>query len=285
MTKQRALYRAVVHTSLMVGFVAIAMLYASYILSGMSIDPKVLIVGFLEYIGIYTFNKGTDNKEDALNHPGRQEFYKSSKFPLAFGLGSCLAGLVLALTYNIYFMVLAAVPLLSVLLYGLPLVPHKLGFTRLKEVTVLKNAIVAFGWAAPIAFMPFAAMMLPFSLASWAVFTILFVMVFVNTVVFDMRDVYGGRHEGVKTIPVVLGIWKTKVLLAGLTTILALLLVYFWSTSILPPFSYLILTNSVYTLLYLNLFGRFDPFIVCDILVDGEYLVLALVVFLGSTFL
>jgi 4-hydroxybenzoate polyprenyltransferase len=285
MIKQQALYRALVHTSLMVGFVAIAMLYVSYTLSGLDMDIRVLVVGFLEYLGIYTLNKGTDLREDALNHPGRREFYKGYPSPVIFGLVSCAVGLAIASTHNLHFAIFAAIPLLSVLFYGLPLIPHRAGFTRLKEVTVLKNAIVAFGWAAPVAFMPFAAMSLPFSLTSWAVFTMLFMMVFVNTVVFDMRDVYGDRHERVRTIPVVLGIRKTKILLSGLTTALALLVVYFWSSSILPSFSYLILANSIYTLVYLNLFGRFDSFIVCDILVDGEYLVLALIVLLGSTFM
>ncbi len=68
MTTQQTLYRALVHTSLIVGFVAIAMLYVSYTLSGLGMDLKVLVVGFLEYLGIYTFNKGTDSKEDAFNH-------------------------------------------------------------------------------------------------------------------------------------------------------------------------------------------------------------------------
>jgi 4-hydroxybenzoate polyprenyltransferase len=239
----------------------------------------------LEFFGIYNINKGTDEKEDKINHPGRKNFFSKYNYsPSILGLISCIIGLIVAFPVGVRFFILTLVPLISVVLYGMKVIPEgsRLGFRRLKEVTVLKNIIVSAGWSIPIAFLPLAFFHMPLSLTSMAFFPILFFMVFVNTVVFDMSDVAGDRKHKVMTIPVRIGVTRTKYILTVIYIIIALLIVFSVYSGYLISLAYLLLFNVFYAFIYLYLFGKIDSYVVCDIMVDGEYLLMALVIFLGT---
>jgi 4-hydroxybenzoate polyprenyltransferase len=52
-------------------------------------------------------------------------------------------------------------------------------------------------------------------------YSLIFLLILINTVLFDIRDLVGDRAAGVQTIPVMLGASRTIWLLAGLDLVLA----------------------------------------------------------------
>ena len=110
------------------------------------------------------------------------------------------------------------------------------------------------------------------------IFYFFFIKLFVNTVIFDVRDIKGDRISGVRTIPVVFGREKTKNLLLGLnsTLIIWLALSYFMGffRQYLLVFIFCIFYGYLYILYFckdgLKAGNSFDLF------VDGEWVIIAI---------
>ncbi len=67
----------VIHSSLFVGLVGMAMLFTSQSLLGLPTSPELLLIAFLISFSAYNINRKTDTKEDRISHPERTEFLNS----------------------------------------------------------------------------------------------------------------------------------------------------------------------------------------------------------------
>jgi 4-hydroxybenzoate polyprenyltransferase len=228
---------------------------------------------------IYNLNRKTDESEDAINHSHRYAFTKKyEKILYLSGMGAYLLALVLSCFYGISVILVSAIPLFSGLIYSTPILPTGFRYRRLKEIPLVKSLLVAIAWALPPALLPVYVSGVTPSLTTLAVILFFFSLVFINTVLFDIRDVEGDRAAGVRTIPVLLGIPRTKSLLTQVNiifgiSVLSLLLL----THTSPVYICLIVIGMIYAQVYILLYHTISTGnLRCDVIADGQFIVLGL---------
>jgi len=100
---------------------------------------------------------------------------------------------------------------------------------------------------------------------------------FINTVIFDVGDMEGDRAEGVTTLPLVLGFEGTRTMLHAVNVAAALLMAGAAIWGLLPPAAHVVNLLSAYLLGVLNVMRPGDDLgFLCDVVVDGMYLVAGL---------
>lgn len=261
----RKIFSFLTVSSLFIGVTGFFKTFMTFILLGMEPDFNVCLVIFLVTFSIYSLNKLTDIKEDAINMPERMRFLAGRKrLVLLYSLAAYLLSIFLAFIDTPVAVPIVFIPLAANLVYGSKLLP---GIPRFKDIPVMKNLFVALTWAICATLLPIAHIgQKPETLAA-IVFGFLLTKSFINTVLYDIRDADGDREHGIRTIPVLLGTKKTVVILLALNG--TLLSWVFLTGSTMPP---LALAMILYGFLYIIYFRtRRDP-LVLDFFVDGEWM-------------
>jgi 4-hydroxybenzoate polyprenyltransferase len=257
------------------------MVFISSVLHGVTLSLIGLALGMLITYSIYNLNRKTDENEDSINHSHRYAFTKKyEKILYSSGIGAYLLALVISCFYGITVILISAIPLLSGVIYSMPLFPKRFKYRRLKEVPVAKSLLVAIAWALPPALLPLYVSGTPPSLVTLAVILFFFSLVFINTVLFDIRDVEGDRASGVRTIPVLLGIPRTKILLTLVNIIFGIAVISLLLFGILPIFVGLLIIGMIYAQAYILLYQDMSAGnLKCDLIADGQFIVLGLMMF------
>ncbi len=154
---------------------------------------------------------------------------------------------------------------------------------RLKDIPASKDVFVGAAWLMVALVIPALVADAPLKGPSMTVAALfVFGLVYIRSVLSDIRDLDGDRRVGRETIPILLGVPATMRLLWGLTVGLGALLLVSWEvgftdSSSLPP-----LGAVVYTGLYLALYQRrlISRGVRFDLLVDGVFLVAGLLTLL-----
>jgi 4-hydroxy-3-methylbut-2-enyl diphosphate reductase len=147
---------------------------------------------------------------------------------------------------------------------------------RLKDIPASKDLFVAFAWLTMTAVTPAlmaAAPAITPAMTVAALFT--FGLVYIRTVLSDIRDVEGDRMVGRETIPILIGVEATYNFLWGLTGGLALLLGLSYGAGWIDGIAFFAMAPIAYTALYLALYQRrvISRGVRFDLLVDGVFLV------------
>ncbi|MGC4065716.1 MAG: UbiA family prenyltransferase [Polyangiaceae bacterium] len=110
-----------------------------------------------------------------------------------------------------------------------------------------------------------------------------FVRAFVNCVVFDLRDTNGDRAHGIRTLPVVLGIRRTRHLLQTINAFAAVLIGLAVSLALLPWTKAMLLQcTTLYGIWYVGATETTsDLDLHCDVFVDGEWILFGLLAAFG----
>jgi 4-hydroxybenzoate polyprenyltransferase len=268
-----------VYSSVYLSFAAGAMVFISSILHQITFSLIVSVLGMLITYSIYNLNRKTDESEDAINHAHRYAFTKKyEKILYISGIGAYLLALMLSGFYGISVILVSSIPLFTGLIYSMPILPKGFRYRRLKEIPVLKSLLVAIAWALPPALLPVYISGASLDLVTLAVILFFFSLVFINTVLFDIRDLEGDRAAGVYTLPVLLGIPRTKTLLTVVNiifglSVLSLLLI----SHISPIYICLIVIGMIYAQAYILLYHTISTGnLRCDIIADGQFIVLGL---------
>jgi 4-hydroxybenzoate polyprenyltransferase len=194
---------------------------------------------------VYNLNKITDKKEDMINNPQRVDLIRTieNHTGIALSIGAYILALVIGiLTKQILSITILLLPLWVAILYSVPLAP---GLPRLKDIFFAKSLSVALGMSLSIFLLLYIFYPQPNILLIWVSF--LFIKLFINTVLFDVRDLDGDKKTGIKTIPVTWGIRKTKNFLLLLNSLLII-----W----------------IFIIIYLNLFLMALPIIIFSVIFD-----------------
>ena len=139
------------------------------------------------------------------------------------------------------------------LLYGTPLFPvncqSKWRWYRLKDIPGSKAWIVGSVLTYAVIALPIAYAEAEFDIA--AIFTTIFMFVFIvtNSHIFDVRDLDSDREKGVVTLPVIIGIKMTKVVLTAMNLLMLLTIIAAWLNDILifrPEIILAVLVNLIY---------------------------------------
>ncbi|MBC7080906.1 MAG: UbiA family prenyltransferase [Thermoplasmatales archaeon] len=231
----------------------------------------VICTSLITY-SVYSLNRVTDIEEDASNLPERVNFIQSKKNIIIFlSIFSYIFAIILGGIRNKYTIPIFLIPFFMGLIYSI-----KISSFRLKDLFLAKNLTVSLSWAVSSAFLPyvfggnfvFAVM----------IFLFLFIKCFVNTVVFDVRDVEGDRKVNANTLPVVMGVEKTMLILLFINSTLFIWLFLCIQKNFFLEYIPAILFSIIYGYIYILLFCKsVNKKYNFDYAIDGEFIILFLI--------
>lgn len=267
-------------STLYTGLAAVALTQAGFALQSRAaggLSPVYLVIAFCYIFSVHIWNRIGARQLDELNAPTRVAFY--TRHPrLSVGLTTllALASLVLAATLGTGEALLLLAAYVIGLAYNVSLAPLGLKHRRLKDLPASKDFFTATGWAAVAVVVP------AISTSQHTVITLVFatavafILTFVRSAMFDFTDIQGDRLLGRETLPVWLGPQRTRVYLAVMAVLLAVMLLAGAALGIFSPLGYWLLPCPVFIVLVLYpLFPRVvKSDIICPLVADG-FLVLA----------
>ncbi|AYK14913.1 MAG: UbiA family prenyltransferase [Methanosarcina flavescens] len=207
--KQKNATLELLKSSILVAFSGALRIHIAFLLLQTDSSIFTCIAGGLVIYSVYTLDRGLGSEEDIVN---RKELSGSRK---EIGLA------VSMLTFVIGSYVLAKEGMLA-----LAFLPFIIGFLYSKGITIgkftlklkgglgVKNFVVGLTWGAFISGLAGSACnsMLPIVL----VFTFFGIKLFINSAIYDFKDIKGDTLAGIKTLPVTLGARNTRNFLLGL---------------------------------------------------------------------
>lgn len=175
------------------------------ILSAMAI----LVANTLLVIGVYTFNKATDKKEDTLNERPLQYFSDIKIYVLSGS--SFFVSFLLYLVPAKHEIVWCwfALSFLGIF-YSFP------RSFRLKNFFLIKNIVPAFCWFFSVSVLIYGSTTALSLAETMFLLTSLFLLALIFEIIWDLPDYEGDKASGVHTLPVSIGFLYTKVVLVTL---------------------------------------------------------------------
>ncbi len=258
--------------SILVGVSGVFKLHIAFLLLGIAPDLKTYLACFLIIYATYTLDRAMDNEEDKIN---RKELDSSRKdIALGFCFVSFLAGSLLLSLKGLLF--IAFLPIIIGYIYskGIRIGSRKL---KLKGNFGMKNITVSLTWGS------FISGIAQGGANSNIVFLFIFpfftIKSFINTVIYDYRDIKGDSIAGIKTLPICLGETATRRLLQGMHILLHLWIAASMLLKFVMVETVLFLVSWSAGLIYTWFFTRQSPQnetksrkIMRDALVDGEFI-------------
>jgi len=270
------------YSSLYLGAAAVGMAYISCLIQGSGLSLPVATTLGLVVFSVYNLNRKTDEAEDALNHASRHRITSSFSRPLLImAVAAYAAALCIAAGSGIAALGVAILPLIAGGVYSLPFLPGASGYRRLKEIPVCKNLVVSFAWGFTFSLLPVTMLGIEAGSASLLVFIFIFCWTFIASVIPDVRDRAGDATTGVLTIPVLCGVEGTRTLLSAFNLLSGIILVILAAGLLSAGFLVVITFSLLYSQACILAIGRtdYDGFI-CDVVSDGQFLVIALAGFI-----
>ena len=273
------------YSSLFLGLAAVGMVFTSCFIQGITFTGPIALVMFLIVFSVYNLNRKTDEAEDALNHECRFRVTKKYEHHL-FGaaIGAYLVALAISALHGVAAFCVVMLPLVSGLLYSIPVLPGWCGYRRLKEIPVMKNLVVSSAWAFAFSLVPVYLGASSPGAGSVIVFLFIFCWTFVASVLPDIRDRCGDSATGVATIPVLVGVPRSRNILTAINISAGAVILILGGTAIPIPARTVIIASLVYSqacILSIDRTDRND--LLCDVISDGQFLTIgALCVLISS---
>lgn len=265
-------------SSIFIAFNCLMLVYFSFLLYGISEDFNLLLSSFFITFTVYALDKISNIKEDSINLPERARFiYKHRQIITAAIAAAYITAFFLSVLKNPYAVLVVHFPLFIGLIYSIRILN-----IRLKDITGLKNIVVALSWAVVGTFFPVAVSPGNFY-QILGIFYYIFIKYIINTILFDVRDIDGDRTNGVITIPVFIGLKKTKNILLLLNSTLIPLTILSYLKGFFREYLFVLTFTIFYGYWYILHFCSGSRKIgkSIDLLVDGEWI---LIVFIALIF-
>ncbi len=181
-------------------------LYIAFLLLNIEPDINIYLAGFLVIYATYTMDRSVGCEEDKVN---RQELGLSNGTIAIFvSLTALLIAAYFLTFYDLVF--IAFLPSLVGYIYTKGVHVGNYNF-KLKGNLGVKNVVVAMTWGINIAGVAqhFSRNMI----ALFSIFSFFTLKSFINTIIYDFRDVEGDSIAGLKTLPIYWGEKKAKLIL------------------------------------------------------------------------
>jgi (E)-4-hydroxy-3-methyl-but-2-enyl pyrophosphate reductase len=203
--------------NIFVAFGASAMYFTSCYLQGFNFSWRGALLAFLYMLSMYLWNSLTNI--DMTRHLGisRYRFYHARKHAL-FVITALCSVLILLISFQsgsmpLFWLMLSAT--IAGSLYHFTIVPRHLRkffrYATLKDVPTSRDLFVALAWALLITFIPHAIeQTFSLSLATLGFFVWMFVMAYVRSLLFDLRDIEGDRIMGRETLVTIISEKKAR---------------------------------------------------------------------------
>jgi 4-hydroxybenzoate polyprenyltransferase len=283
MSFSSAVYKELVYGGHLLALGTSSMAATASLLLGKTPTWDLLLMAYLFTLGAYTINRVSDFREDALSHPDRTAYLRGRLRALRGVAAGCFAvGYLLAYLRNLTFFAALLVPLALALSYSLgsERMEGALGASRLKDVILVKNVTISFGWSLVPVLVGLYFLQLPLAVVALAPF--IFLRLMVNTIFFDQRDVEADRAVGVKTLPLKMGVDGSSRVMdlidVGSGAYLAAMVV----AGVLPLFTSALLVFIPYSFAY-RAYARSGKHrdSLRDFAADGEYVLWGVVTYIG----
>lgn len=276
--KDSWLYDLVVHSGFLLAAGGGAMAITGLLAMGAAVRFETAVISTLVVYAVYQANRATEADADAETHAERTSFVqKHSKLLNSLAIAGLLVSGAIALFGTFSSMLFLLLLVLFALSYSIKFVPKslgkKIGFRRLKEIPLLKAAIPSFGWGALTSVYSFAfyGEAITYGVLTFGLFV--FLRFFVNANTFDLRDVKSDEKEGVRTIPVVFGYeggrMASHLLNLGAGVVAAASVALGWW----KPEAAALALFTLYGFYFIQKMREkhADKDFLCDVIVDGEY--------------
>lgn len=199
--------------------------YASCSLQGFAPKPSGAVISFLYFLSMYLWNSLASIEATQHLGMGRYRFYRSHK-PALYAIVAVSMLLLLAVSFLQSRMLLyvMAFAMFAGSVYHIRIVPpflkKLLRYTSLKDIPTSRDLFVALAWGTVLTVLPHAsAGTFKLSLLSGSCFVLIFVLAFLRSLIFDLRDIEGDRIMGRETLVTIIGEDR-----AGKTVLVAILL-------------------------------------------------------------
>lgn len=230
----RRVRNALVYSSAYLALIAMAQVVTAMVLLSLPMNAAPLVVGLITF-AVYANDRVADADTDEVSNPDQAAFARRHG-RLLYILASVSYGLAVAISVlgGPVALALALLPGVFWVLYASDWIPHvapQIG--RLKDVFLLNSLVVASAWALTLTLLPLAFADAAPSPAAAVVFAYFLLGTFANTEIPNVRDMEGDRAIGVSTLPVVVGVTRTRQALYGVDAVLVLVLGYAAASGVL----------------------------------------------------
>ena len=195
----------------LVGFSGGLRLYLAFLLAGIAPNFVLIIAASLIIYATYTLDRSLENKEDVIN---RQELTGANKMTglIASGI-AILIGIALFFSKNLFSPPL--LPFFVGILYsrGIPIGTRRI---KLKGGSGIKNLVIGITWGGTIGLVIASTGQIAAAIVICFYFGL---KLFINSTIFDFKDMKGALAAGIRTLPISLGEKRLKYLLFSLCSI------------------------------------------------------------------
>ena len=274
-------------------YIALGASFLTYGISYLSgIEPSVyfMAVSFLYFFSMYNINHIADKDSVRINEPDRIEFYEKNRdILLKIGVTSSLVSLLISAFFGFASFLLMLISVCLGIAYSVKIFPSYISrhikYQRLKDIPASKDVFVALAWATVCVLVPASAKIwggINFSIM--ASFVFVFLVSYIRSVLFDIRDIQGDRFVGRETIPILIGKEKTKIFLLAISGLAAIGLFIFSRIGWLSSLGYLLIIPIGYTIFYLYLYHRriISQGLSCEAVVDGKFILTGVIAFIWA---
>lgn len=252
-------------SSVFIGGAGFFEVYLGYLFLGTNPCILTCFSAALMTFGVYSLDKLTKSDEDKTNMPERQKFLSGHKtIAVLCALGAYGVAVMITAFSNPLALPVILSPVIVNAVYATKLHPC---VPRLKDIPIMKNVVVALIWAMGGALLPAVNMTHAQNTLVAAVFYFVAVKMFINTVLYDVRDVDGDRAKGMRTMPIILGEKKTIAVLMLLNSTLLL-----WLRFAEIHLQLIATILVLYGYVYIFYFRKRRNHLALDFFVDGEWM-------------
>ena len=252
--------------------------FTSAFLLDIPITLDFLLVVYLIFYVIYSYNRLEEFEGDFLTNPSRTRHIKKYINYLPFVIFCSTLVIVFLLIYsgNFWNLIFG----LSILLSGVSYTKYFKKITR--KIAGFKSFYASFVWALLVLFLSFYYSF-PLESSVFLIFTFIFLRLLTNTIFSDIKDIELDKKDNLKTIPILLGKKKTLNYLHIFNIFSFVPIVVGVSMNLLPLFSLTLLIFCLYSIFYLKMVGykKTDVCRLSYMMVDGEYLFWPIILFLS----
>ncbi|NOX26366.1 MAG: UbiA family prenyltransferase, partial [Deltaproteobacteria bacterium] len=245
-----------------------------------------LAFGYL--FAMHNLNRFNDQRAKIFNDPILPTFYKKYR-RLILGLSVFFLLISLGLAFmesRLAFGILAMMSILGIL-YRVKFIPlfiaNRLQVYRLKEIPASKTFFVALAWAMVLVILPAIASAPPGPRTA-GVFTFIFLLVLVRNAIFDIFDRQGDRIAGKETLPVLIGLPKTMLVLKFIIALLLVMAVLMPLLGFMAaPLGYFLIPALLYLAVFLVFYekGYYTPGVGLEFKLESVFVWMAALVWLG----
>lgn len=195
-----------VHSNLLISLSATGVAVSTMLLADLPLDLLPLGTVFAVTLFVYSFNRLADRSEDMQNLSDRTAFVgRYGRVLLAAGVILYLAASGIALARGVPGTPALAIPAAVAVLYSV---------VGVKRILLVKNLLVGLSWGLiPLGVGVYHDVLWTVDILFMALFTT--AVLTIAAAVFDIKDIEGDRAEGIRTIPIVLGVDRTRYLAAA----------------------------------------------------------------------